>query len=339
MPEHKKEEISVHSHHTSGKKSVLSSVRSNPWILVSIVLAIVVVVSLFSGLGINSGGVSSKVAGENLVKFINSQGQGTASVVSSVKQGELYKVTVSFNGQEIPVFVTLDGIYLITNPVALDGATDTTAGAGDTTGTTKIDPSKIPIAADTPVTGSATAKVTIVEFSDFSCPFCVAASGDDQGMIDYMKSRSPSWEPIVTNVIKDYVQTGKVRFVSFYSMGHTGGHPAQSVAWCLNDQSSALYWKFYAKAYESYDSQKQTAQDVEDLVKMTALAKTVGADATKLKTCLDSKKYDSRFDTEQALGQSLGVQGTPAFFVNGQLVSGAVPYSQVKAIIDAELAK
>ena len=71
---------------------------------------------------------------------------------------------------------------------------------------------------------------------------------------------------------------------------------------------------------------------------MKALAQTVGADANKLKTCLDSKKYDSRFDKEQNEGIAAGVQGTPAFFVNGKLISGAVPYSQVKQAIDAELA-
>lgn len=336
MPEHKKEEH-VSSEHHSNKKSALDSVRANPWIAVSIVLALILVVSIFTG-GIgfgNSGGtVSGKVAGQNLITFINNQGQGSATFVSAEKQGQLYKVTVSFNGQDIPVFVTLDGQYLITSPVSLTGTTQDTAGnnAGSKTETTRIDPSKIPITATTPVTGSANAKVTVVEFSDFSCPFCAAASGDLPSMVDYMKSRSPSWEPIVTNLMKDYVQTGKVRFASFYAMGHSGGHPAQLVAWCLNDQSSALYWKFYPKAYENQ-------ADVEDLAKMQALAKTVGADAAKLQSCLDSKKYDNRFATEQALAASVGVQGTPAFFVNGQLVSGAVPYSQVKALIDAELAK
>ncbi len=184
---------------------------------------------------------------------------------------------------------------------------------------------------DAPVMGSKDAPVTVIKFSDFSCPFCAAASGDNEELISYMKQRSPSWEPIGTNMIKDYVKTGKVRFAVKYMMGHSGGHPAQLVAWCLNDQSSDLFWKFYAEAFANQN-------DVEDLEKMKTLAQTVGADAKKLKTCLDSKKYESRFDKEQKEGIAAGVQGTPAFFVNGKLISGAVPYSQMKQAIDAELA-
>ena len=183
---------------------------------------------------------------------------------------------------------------------------------------------------DAPVIGSESAPVTIVEFSDFSCPFCAAVSGDNKELADYMKSRSPDWEPAVSNIMKDYVETGKVRFAAKYSMGHSGGHPAQLVSWCLNEQS--LYWKFYPLAFANQN-------DVENLDKMKALAKGIGADMTKLQTCLDSGKYDDRFDKEQAEGQKAGVQGTPAFFVNGQLIEGAQPYSVFKQAIDAELAK
>ena len=139
-----------------------------------------------------------------------------------------------------------------------------------------------------------------------------------------------AWIPsFVTNMIDDYVKTGKVKFVAKYMQGHSGGHPAQLVALCLNEQD--LYWDFYPQAFANQ-------ADVEDLTKMKALAQTVGADMTELQTCLDSNKYESRFDSEQNEGISAGAQGTPAFFVNGLLVSGAVPYSQVKSVIEAELA-
>ena len=96
----------------------------------------------------------------------------------------------------------------------------------------------IPIGADDPQTGNSNAKVTVVEFADFSCPFCAAASGDNAELVSYMQQRSPEWQPIVTNMMRDYVDTGKVRFVVKYSYGHSGGHPAQLVAWCFNDQNS-----------------------------------------------------------------------------------------------------
>jgi len=183
---------------------------------------------------------------------------------------------------------------------------------------------------DAPVIGSESAPVTIIEFSDFSCPYCAAASGDNEQYVNSLKSRNPSWEPAVTNIMKDYVETGKVKFVAKYSYGHSGGHPAQLVAWCLNEQD--LYWEFSPLAFANQN-------DVEDLAKMKALAQGLGADMTKLQSCLDSGKYEDQFDKEQAEGQAAGVQGTPAFFVNGKLIEGAQPYSVFKQAIDAELAK
>lgn len=189
---------------------------------------------------------------------------------------------------------------------------------------------------DAPTLGSNDAPVTVVEFSDFSCPYCAMASGDNEQYLAYAKQNfGASWEPIVTNLIKDYVDTGKVKFVSKYMMGHSGGHPAQLVGWCLEDQSSDLFWKFYPAAFADQ-------QDVEDLAKMKDLAKGLGADMTELQSCLDSNKYQSRFDTEQSEGIAVGVRGTPAFIVGksdgqGTLISGAVPYSQVKQAVEAAL--
>ncbi len=190
-------------------------------------------------------------------------------------------------------------------------------------------PVTISIDSDDPVLGNKDAKVTVVEFSDFSCPFCAAASGDNPELSAYMKQRSPSWEPIVTNFIKDYVDTGKAKMVAKYAYGHSGGHPAQLVAWCLNEQG--LYWKFYPQAFAHQS-------DVEDLSKMKDLAKGLGADMTKLQSCLDSKKYDSKFDKQEQQAAAAGAEGTPAFFINGKLLSGAQPYSVFKQAVDAELA-
>ncbi len=190
-------------------------------------------------------------------------------------------------------------------------------------------PVNIPIDGDDPVLGNKDAKITVVEFSDFSCPFCAAASGDNPELSSYMKQRSPNWEPIVTNFIKDYVDTGKAKFVAKYAYGHSGGKPSQLVAWCLNEQ--ALYWKFAPKAFEKQD-------DVENLDKMKDIAKSLGADMTKLQSCLDSKKYDSKFDKHEKQAAEAGAQGTPAFFINGKILSGAQPYSVFKQAIEAELA-
>ncbi len=309
--------------------SFLRKIRNNPWIIASIVLFVLLIISLFMRSGV-SGQVSANQAGQNLVSFINGLGNGQAQLVSSVQQGSLYNVTVNYQSQKISVYVTLDGKNLITQPVPLTSGSSgnqAASGSGNVASTQRVN---ITIG-NAPVIGNVSAPVTIVEFADFSCPYCEAASGDNAQMSAAMQQQSSGWEPIVTNLMKDYVATGKVRFAVKYDIGHTGGHPAQLVAWCLNDQSSALYWKFYS------DTFAHQSADTENITLMESDAKSLGADMVKLQSCLDSNKYQSRFDQEQSEATKAGVSGTPAFFINGRLVEGAVPYSQFKQIIDSEL--
>lgn len=188
---------------------------------------------------------------------------------------------------------------------------------------------KIPtIGASDAVLGDKNAPITVFKFSDLSCPFCAAASGDNPEYVAYMKQRDATWEPIVTNLITDYVNKGKVKLVVKYSMGHSGGRPAQLTAWCLNEQG--LYWKFYPKAFANI-------ADVEDLAKMKTLAKGIsGVDNSKLESCLASNKYDSRFASEQNEGVAAGMQGTPYFLIvnskgENKQISGAVSYSSFEA--------
>lgn len=306
------------------KKGFLSNARENPWMVSTLVLGVLFLATLILytsvGPSVTGNVISEKAVSDKVLAYAQAQGVDGASIDSVSKTGDAYTVTVNVNGQKVPLLLSADGKYLL-QPF------DTTTTAGTPTTGVKADVT----VGDAPVIGDANAPVTIVEFSDFSCPFCAAASGDNADMVAYMKKNNPSWESPVQGFMRDYVQTGKVRFAVKYSMGHSGGHPAQLVAWCLNDQSSDLHWKFYAEAFAHQ-------ADVEDAAKMRALAQTLGADMTKLDACLSSKKYDDRFDREQAEGQAAGAQGTPAFFVNGRLVSGAVPYSQMKTVIDAELA-
>lgn len=298
--------------------SFFSRMKKNPWILSTIVLAVIVVVLFFVKSG--SASVSEQEAGSKLVGFLNNQVGGGVTLDSVSKDKGMYKVIVNYQGNAVPLYVTLDGSSFASSLQAFDSQ-----------GSAPSEPVDISVG-DSPVIGLASAPVTVIEFSDFSCPFCAAASGDNAEMVAYMKQNSPSWEPIVTNMMRDYVETGKVRFAVKYSMGHSGGKPAQLVAWCLNEQNSDLYWKFYPKAFENQD-------DVEDLDKMKTLGLSVGGNSVQLQSCLDSGRYESRFELEQNEASAAGASGTPAFFVNGRVISGAVPYSEFKAIVEEELSK
>ncbi|MEK6918054.1 MAG: thioredoxin domain-containing protein [Nanoarchaeota archaeon] len=333
--EHKvpEEQISVHK-----VPSVTQRMRQNPWIVSTLILVVVTFILLignFSGSSgkIDGASVASKADVEaKIMSFVKSQVGDDATLVGTNVTNGLYMVTISYQGQQVPIYMTLDGKNLVQGVAPFDAilqqAQQQNSGSGTASAgsATKVN---IPLG-NSPSIGNANAKVTVIEFTDFSCPYCEAASGYNTQMASSLQNQNPGWQPIVSNLLKDYVDTGKVRFVTKYAFGHSGGKPAQSVAWCLNDQN--LYWKFYPLAFA------KSATEVEDLNLMKEIAKSIGADMTKLQSCLDSKKYDAQFTTEQTEAQQAGVSGTPAFFVNGILVEGAVPYSQIKQVIDAELA-
>jgi protein-disulfide isomerase len=307
----------------------INYMKRNTWMLVSAVLLIVLIlVLIFKGGAGNA--VSGTTAGNNLISFIKSQGQD-AQLVSVVKGDSFYSVTFGINGSTQTVPVTFDGKYALPSVVPLTSTSTTNNQQQQSAATLKISDLNL---SNYLSIGNKSAKVTVVEFSDFSCPYCEAASGDNVNMVAAMKQNDATWEPIVNNLMKDYVNTGKVRFVYIYSMGHTGGHSASSVGWCLNDQSSDKFWKYYPLVFAS------ASADTENITLMEGLAKSVGADMTKLQSCLDSNKYANRFASEQNIAQQAGTQGTPAFFVNDEYVAhGAESYVQFKQAVDAALAQ
>ncbi|MBX4211984.1 DsbA family protein [Candidatus Pacearchaeota archaeon] len=179
-----------------------------------------------------------------------------------------------------------------------------------------------------PVLGDKSAPVTVYEFSDFSCPFCSAAAGYNQPTADALRAQHPGWEPAIKMLKDTYVAEGKVKLVFKYATGHGTGQAAHNVAWCLNDQG--LFWKFHDKAFENQE-------DTGNTEKMKSLAQDIRANMTQLNECLTSGKYNNQFQLDEEMGTSNGVRGTPAFFVNGKLISGAIPWSDLKAAIDKEL--
>lgn len=100
-------------------QEIFGKMRGNLWIPATFVLLIALVFAVFMKSGGTGGVVSGNVAGENMVAFINAQGGGNAEYVSAEKEDSLYKVTVNYNGEDIPIFVTLDGKYYVPNAVPL----------------------------------------------------------------------------------------------------------------------------------------------------------------------------------------------------------------------------
>lgn len=182
-----------------------------------------------------------------------------------------------------------------------------------------------------PVKGDEDSKVTVIVFSDPSCPFCGAAAGTAADVVAYMKQRSPNWEPAVPGIIKEYVDTGKARIAFKYFPGHGKGQDAMEMMWCADEQGK--FWEMHDVVFAN-----QKLMESGDVAGLKTAAETVsGLDKDKFETCVAGEKYRDRYGADTQEGQAAGVEGTPAFFVNGILISGAQPFSALKQAIDAEL--
>jgi len=167
---------------------------------------------------------------------------------------------------------------------------------------------------DDPMKGSKNAPVTIIEFSDFQCPFCAKFFTQTLPLIE-----------------ENYIKTGKVNLVyrDFPLNFHENAQKSAEAAECADEQGK--FWEYHDKIFEN--------QNALDATSLKQYAKDIGLDTGKFDDCLDSGKMVSEIQKDFRDGSSYGVSGTPAFFVNGISVVGAQPYSVFEQIIEQELDK
>ena len=176
-----------------------------------------------------------------------------------------------------------------------------------------------------PAIGPETAKVTIVEFSDYQCPFCARYATQTMG-----------------ELVTEYVKTGKVRYI-FRNFPLEQIHPhaakAAEAAQCAMDQGK--FWDMHDHLFKN-----QTSLDPKALL---SHASTVGLDGSKFQECMDTGKYTAMVKNDIVEGQKFGVRGTPTFFFGteitkdsklkvAKMTSGASPVANFKQIIDELLA-
>lgn len=157
--------------------------------------------------------------------------------------------------------------------------------------------------------GPAGAPITLVAFSDYECPYCKRA------------------ETTVEEVLKAYPD--KIRFYhrDFPLEFHAHARPAAVAARCANEQGK--FWPYRTALYASAELSPERFKEIAD---------QTGLDRTKFDACLDTNKFDAEIAKDMDDGANVGVSGTPAFFVNGRVLSGAQPLEAFKSAIDAELA-
>lgn len=184
-----------------------------------------------------------------------------------------------------------------------------------------------------PVKGDVNAPVTIIEFSDYLCPFCAAAAGfREQDVQASLKSRDPGWTAPVPQIIKEYVDAGKVKLIFKGLPFH--GEPAfklAKAALCAKDQGK--YWEMHDAIFAN---QVELASDPPKMT-VSDLAVKIGLDTKKFEECFNSDKYDSQINADAEMASKAGVDGTPSYFINGQSLVGAQPFSAFKEIIEREL--
>ncbi len=240
------------------------------------------------------------------------------------------------NSKWVPVAVIIAGL-IIAGAIIYSGKA-TPAKNGGTTGgnaqqTAQTKTGTIKIESYDPVMGQTNAPVTVVEAADFQCPFCGAASGDNQTVVQAMQQQDPSWQPIVTNLIKDYVDTGKVKFVfkQFPFLG-ADSETAAEASFCAQDQGK--FWDFYKYTYAHQGQENSGSLSAANLKQF---AQTLGLNTTQFDSCLDSGKYKNQVAQDKQDGINAGVSSTPTWFVGNQQILGAVPFSQIQSAINSQL--
>lgn len=180
----------------------------------------------------------------------------------------------------------------------------------------EVDTSQIAEVPSYRVKGNPKAPITIIEYSDFQCPFCAR----------FTRNTLPQ-------ILKEYGDKVKVVFKHLPLPFHQYAQKAAEAAECAGKIGGAkAFWAMHDKLF--YEGQPQGRLDVASLKQF---AKEIGLDEKKFSQCLDSGETSAIVNQDVIEAQRLGVRGTPTFFINGKVVRGALPYETFKQVIEQEL--
>ena len=181
---------------------------------------------------------------------------------------------------------------------------------------------------DDPVLGDKNAKVTLIDFTDYECPFCKRYFDDTFSQIK-----------------KNYIDTGKIMYVvrdlplSF----HANAHKEAQATECAREQGGdSVYYKYHDEIFKKTTSNGTGLA----LTELSVIANDLGLDGAALQSCLDSDKYKAEVDKDSTDASTVGASGTPTFFIGkssadgvitGTKIVGAQPYSAFQTEIDKQL--
>jgi protein-disulfide isomerase len=168
-----------------------------------------------------------------------------------------------------------------------------------------------------PSYGPANPKITMVVFSDFQCPYC-------RSFAKTMREDLP----------KKYGNDVRVIFQDFpIAAIHKWAVAGSEASHCVGDGNSEAFWAFHDWIFEHQGEVNET--NLKE--KTVEFAKTKNLDAAKISACIDSHATAEEVKASLKAGTGLGIQQTPTFFINGRMISGAVPWNNLDAIVQLEL--
>jgi protein-disulfide isomerase len=164
--------------------------------------------------------------------------------------------------------------------------------------------------ADRPTRGPENAPIEIIEFSDFQCPYCESAFST------------------VNQVLKTYGDRIRFTYRHYPLANHPRARPAAEASECAAEQGK--FWEFHDRLFG--DQARLGDADFKQH------AAQLGLDTAQFNACVDSHKYQAQIDVDVRAANDAGISGTPAFYINGRMLSGAQPFEAFKRIIEEELA-
>lgn len=278
-----------------------NKVRENPWILSTIVLGIVLIIVLFAnGNGITGNVVSEEGVGQNVLDFVEKNVEGGAEIVSVERDGSFYNVVLSMQGEEVPVFVTLDGEYLIPPTGLIPLASADTGSSGSEDSNVEVSKSDRP-------------KVELFVWS--YCPYGVQAQG-------------PVAE--VASLLKDSADFEAVMFHD----GH-GEYEAQQnkIQGCIQKLDSDNYWDYAEGFVNDIYNKCGASRDVEcDRTESIKLMDSLGIDSGAIMECVENEGEEILADYRARASEN-GVSGSPTVIINGVKANVARDAESIKTTV------
>lgn len=270
----------------------------------------------------------------------NISNQEGASVITISPQ-LLIIIAIIFSGVLISLSIFLSNSNNTTTAQTTGNNAEQTSDTqqNDTSSTVSIDQIKALFDGDSIKFGDKNNKLLFVEFSDPSCPYCHLAGGKNpdlnkqMGQQFLLKADGGSYVAPVEEMRK-LVNEGKASFVWKFTTGHGNGELATEALYCAYEKGK--FWEAHdlLMSNSGYSLINDTVKNDRSQSGTMANFLKTAVDSTFMKNCLDSKKYTSKISSDQVEGSSLGVSGTPGFFVNTTNFAGAYSFTDMESLVN-----